>query len=126
MIVADTDLLIDVLRGQQPAASRMSAAIAEGRLATTTVTSFELLGGAATTKESRLVGDLLDALVILPFDEAACRAAAACRRELEPRGRTVGTADYLIAGICISRSLPLVTRNRKHFERMPLLLLGDV
>ena len=30
-------------------------------------------------------------------------------------------ADYLIAGICRSRSAELLTRNRRHFERVPEL-----
>ena len=41
------------------------------------------------------------------------------RRELEGRGTTIAMSDYLIAGICRARSLPLLTRNRSHFERVP-------
>lgn len=33
-------------------------------------------------------------------------------------------ADYLIAGICLSRGSTLLTRNRAHFERIPELRLG--
>lgn len=31
----------------------------------------------------------------------------------------MGMPDYLIAGVCVSRSAVLLTRNRKHFQRVP-------
>lgn len=123
LIVADTDVLIDFLRGREPARARVSTAIDEGTLATTTVTTFELRSGTRTARESAALEILLAGLSILPLDERASQAAAACRRELEPEGRTIGIADYLIAGICISRAATLLTRNRRHFERLPRLLL---
>lgn len=72
------------------------------------------------------MSELLELLPILVFDDRASEAAAAARRELERRGETIGMADYLIAGICLSRSATLVTRNRRHFARIPGLLLGDL
>ena len=35
-------------------------------------------------------------------------------------------ADSLIAGIALARNLPLFTRNRKHFERVPNLKLIEL
>jgi tRNA(fMet)-specific endonuclease VapC len=124
VIVADTDVLIDALRGREPARGRIAAAIAAGALATTAVSLFELLSGAGEEEERDVVGLLLAALPVLPFDAAAGEAAAAARRGLEASGRGIGIADYQIAGICISRSAPLLTRNRRHFERVPGLVLG--
>ncbi len=101
----------------------MVAAISDGTLATTTISAFELLSGARTPHEVEAIEAILAALPALPFDERAGRAAASCRRGLETSGKTIGMGDYLIAGICISRGAPLLTRNRKHFERIPVLLL---
>jgi len=120
VIVADSDVLIDFLRGRQPAA-RVSAAIAAGTLATTAISAFELRSGARTTKETAATEGLLAGLSVLPFDARASEAAAECRRKLEAEGRTIGMADYLIAGICISRAAVLLTRNRRHFDRIPQL-----
>jgi predicted nucleic acid-binding protein len=124
MIVADTDVLIDALRGREPAASRVVTALTEGTLATTAITAFELRSGARTAEEIDLVEALLAGLPVLPFDDGAAKAAGSCRRGLEALGSTIGMGDYLIAGICLSRGAPLLTRNRKHFERVPELLLG--
>jgi predicted nucleic acid-binding protein len=126
MKIADTDVLIDALRGFEPSTSMVRSAIAGRTLATTAVSAFEILSGARTRAELDLIGDLLAPLPILVFDDRAAEAAATSRRELERRGQTIGMADYLIAGICLSRSATLLTRNRRHFERIPNLLLGDL
>lgn len=124
MIVADTDVLIDALRGREPGRSRVAREIESASLATTTISLFELLSGARTPREQETIERLLEAITILPFDEPASRAASAARRNLEIEGRTIGMADLQIAGICVSRAMPLLTRNRAHFERVADLMLG--
>ena len=125
MIVADTDVLIDALRGREPGRSRIAGGIASGSLATTAVSLFELLSGARDAAEREPVERLLAALTVLPFDAPAGMAAAEARRALEAAGKTIGMADYQIAGICLSRSAPLLTRNRGQLERVPGLILDD-
>ena len=119
MMVVDTDVLIDGLNGKNPSSARISREIESGTLATTTVTLFELLSGAKTRRARDAIKMLLSAITILALDEESGATAAAIRRDLEARGTTIGMADYLIAGICRARSLPLLTRNRSHFERVP-------
>jgi tRNA(fMet)-specific endonuclease VapC len=124
MIVADSDVLIDALRGKEPSLSRIALELGTGSLATTSITVFELRSGARTAAEREKVERLLAPLVVLPFDEPAARAAADARLALEATGQTIGTADLLIAGICLSRDGVLLTRNRAHFERVKGLRLG--
>ena len=123
MIVADTDVLIDALRGRG-AVDRVRLELSTGRLATTAITVFELLGGARTDGERERVETLLGALVYLPLDAHAAREAATIRRELA--SAPIGTADTLIAGICRSRRAMLMTRNRSHFSRVPNLPLATL
>jgi tRNA(fMet)-specific endonuclease VapC len=118
VIVADSDVLIDALRGREPTRARIAQAIESRILATTSITLFELLSGASSARERAKVETLLSVMAVLPLDEASSVAASEIRRTLEPQGRAIGFADYLIAGICISRSLPLMTRNRDHFGRI--------
>jgi len=124
-LVADSDVLIDALRGRDPAADRVVIGLETGSLATTVVTVFELLSGAPTREDRQPVERLLAALPVLPLDDAAGRRAAALRVALRSRGEEIGMADYLIAGICLSRSAPLLTRNVAHFSRVPELRLVD-
>ena len=125
MTVADTDVLIDALHGREPAVARIAAQLKSGSLATTTISEFELLSGARDASLRTRIEQLLAAFTLLPFDEAAATAAASIRLELEAAGTPIGTADYLIAGICLARSATLLTRNRKHFLRVPGLLIAQ-
>lgn len=126
MIVVDTDVLIDALRGRQPGAGRVGEGLKAGILATTAVTVFELLSGAKDSKHRVSIESLLGALPVVPFDQAAGEAAASLRQDLEEQGQGIGMADYLIAGVCVSRSASLLTRNRKHFQRIARLTLADL
>lgn len=123
MIVADSDVLIDSLRGRGESVKQVALELERGALATTVISVFELLAGAKTDSERAKVERLLRALVVFPLDDEASREAARVRRELETAGRTIGTADLLIAGICVARSGVLWTRNRAHFNRIPRLIL---
>jgi len=66
MIVADSDVLIDGLRGRKPVVDRVALELKKGALATTVVNSFELLSGAKNEPEQKKVEKLLGALIILP------------------------------------------------------------
>jgi predicted nucleic acid-binding protein len=126
MIVADTDVLIDALRGREPAVARIALELKAGPLFTTAITAFELLSGAQSTREQDVVGSLLAALRVLPLTEQSAEEAAEIRRHLDSSGTPLPTADCLIAGICRAHRAILLTRNQKHFERVPGLALGHL
>ena len=125
MIVADSDVLIDFLRGREPGMTSVRSEISTGRLATTAVNCFELLSGAQTRAQLSKVSDLLAALIVLPVDEEAGMQAAEVRRKLEEKGEGIGMADYLIAGVCLCHQATLLTRNLEHFSRVPALKVID-
>lgn len=123
MIVADSDVLIDALRGREPSRSRIDDELGAGTLVTTVVSAFELRSGVTSDQARRAVETLLAPLTALPLDADAARAAAEIRVILEQAGQKIGMADYLIAGICLSTGASLLTRNRAHFARVPGLVL---
>ena len=124
MIVADTDVLIDFLSGQEPVASVVASAIAtEEGMATTVVSRFELLSGVRSARQGRAVGRLLEALSTLALESPAADRAARVRRNLEKAGVSIGMADSLIAGIVLEHGGRLLTRNKRHFERVEGLAL---
>ncbi len=126
MIVADTDVLIDFLAGREPAAERVGKELQKNNLATTVITRFELLSGARGARESEIIGRLLESITSVPLDAAAADRAAAVRRALERKGIGVGMADSLIAGIVLSAHGTLLTRNRRHFQRIEDLDLAKL
>ena len=121
MMIADSDVLIDFLRGRSPWAGRIKLEIKTGHLATTAVNSFELLSGVKAAAERDKVSRLLAALTVLAVTPAASEQAAAIRRELESAGHGIGMADCLIAG---ANHGVLLTRNLDHFERVPGLKIS--
>lgn len=126
MIVADTDVLIDYLEGRSPGAEAVSLALRQDQLQTTTLSCFELLVGVRSNRQLEKVLALLDSIPILLLDFDAARKAAELHRQLERSGITIGMGDSLIAGIVLARGGTLLTRNRRHFERVPGLPLADV
>ena len=125
MTVADTDVLIDFLAGAEPAAERVAAELERGSLLTTVITRFELLSGARNSRQENSIRQLLAAVPALDLGDEAADKAAEVRRHLDRSGASIGMADSLIAGIVLVHGAVLLTRNRRHFERVPELRLAD-
>jgi tRNA(fMet)-specific endonuclease VapC len=126
LILADTDVLIDYLMETQPVARQILAYRESDNLETSAVTCYELLSGAREGKCGDAVRRLLAATPIISLDANAATRAAAVRQQLEHEGYSIGMADSLIAGIALANDLPLMTRNRKHFEAVKDLRLVPV
>ena len=125
MTVADTDVLIDFLAGAEPAAEWVATELERGSLLTTVITRFELLSGARNSRQENSIRQLLAAVPALELGDEAADKAAEVRRRLDRSGASIGMADSLIAGIVLVHSAVLLTRNRRHFERVAELRLAD-
>lgn len=100
---------------------------------TTAVTVFEIHFGlrlmAAGRRRNQLetaflraIGDVLGGRV-MPFDEAAARAAASIAVARRQYGRSVEIRDVQIAGIAKARKAAIATRNIRHFEDLGIALV---
>lgn len=110
-LLVDTDVLVDHLRG----ARRFDPAAAT--VAYSAITRAELFAGRAS--EEATVRTLLDPFRELPVERAVAELGGRLRRE-----RGVGIADALIAATALVHDLVLLTRNVRHFARVPDLRLG--
>jgi len=125
-VIADTDVLIDYVNDFEPAASAVAAALRRHDLVTTVITRFELVRGAARARRPGPLRTLVARLEVLPLEAAAADRAAAVSRELDERGETLDRADCLVAGIALVAGERLLTRNRRHFARIPGLRLAPL
>jgi tRNA(fMet)-specific endonuclease VapC len=116
VILADTDVLIDYLNDRPPVSDQVARLIQAESLQTSSVNCFELLSGARPGKRGDQVRHFVENIPVLPLDLAAAKKAAAIRQSLEGSGNTIAMADSLVAGIALANNLPLLTRNRRHFE----------
>jgi len=126
MIIVDTDVLIDFLAGVDPVRRQIAAYLDAGQIETTVINAFELLSGARQDTRGHAVRTLVGGLPVLPLERNSAERAAVVRQQLEQTGESIGMADSLIAGIALTHSLPLFTRNRRHFEKVATLKLIDV
>jgi tRNA(fMet)-specific endonuclease VapC len=123
MFIADTDVLVDFLKGSGEA-ERISIELNTGRLCVTAVTAFELWAGAKNPQQAAMVESLIAALTVLPLDYSSAKRAAEISRSLSLAGTAIGMADSLIAGIALDRNAILITRNRRYYQSVPGLKLS--
>lgn len=118
-VLADTDVLIDHLRGIEQATRVLEPLISGGEEVTgSTITRAELLAGRREGRDAALPG-LLDAIEWLPVtDEVAELAAELWRRHRRSSPRVV-LADYLIAATAQLLGARLLTRNVRLFPMFP-------
>ena len=122
LVVADTDYVIDFLRGGGPGAPSVRRWLREQRLRLTAVTAFELRLGTDFLARRGAI-DLLLGGRTLPLDTRAALLAGEVFAELEAQGRGIGIKDCLQAGVCRRFDLPLATRNSRHYRRIDGLRL---
>jgi tRNA(fMet)-specific endonuclease VapC len=124
LVVADTDLLIDFLRGKGPGAPLVRELIVDHRLRVTAITAFELRVGAAFLERRDDILRLVQSRTF-PLDPGSALRAGEVAATLRAAGQDIGMADFLQAGICLKFDLPFATRNRRHFTRVEGLRLLD-
>jgi tRNA(fMet)-specific endonuclease VapC len=120
--MADADVVADLLNGRGEW-ERVAALIREKRLALSAVAAFEVWCGLRTAGAQAVFRKLLRGVRLYPLDAAAASRAAEVYRLLEGQGSRIAQRDALIAGACLVTKLPLLTRNRRHFERISGLRL---
>lgn len=127
MRVLDTDVCIEILRGNGDVIARRAECLDE--VATTWITAGELYYGAAKSRDpSRnrgLVASFLQTLPVLPFTEPAARAFGDTKATLERAGLSLADADLWIAACALSSAAIVVTGNLRHYERISGLDLED-
>jgi len=117
----DSDMIIGFLRGKAECLKKMNDLENES-LATTTINIFELQYGAKISNRSEEnleeLKKILNSLNIFSFDYKSCDEASSIFADLRKMGKIIGIKDILIAGICRSNKLDLITKNVKQFENV--------
>jgi tRNA(fMet)-specific endonuclease VapC len=126
----DTNIVADFLN--RPMTSPASEKIRRMPLATLIVSSVvmqELFFGAHNGSVEKLPLNLgrIRALpfATTPFDDRDAEATGEVRAVLKAKGLPIDAADLMIAGQALARGLIVVTRNLRHFSRVPGLHLEN-
>ena len=126
----DTNTCIQVLRAKgNPHVKTRIGSYPPTDLTLCSVVIGELYYGAERashpTSEIAKVDSFVAQFTSLPFDDAAARAFAKVRADLDARGLGIGPLDTMIAAIASAHGLILVPHNFKDFSRVPGLALED-
>ena len=119
MIVADTTVFVDYLRGVPEAVDAVRTTLLHGdALAASVLTRMELLAGARTHELDALEA-FLDQIAWIPVtQEIADTAGALMGRFLRSHG-AISPVDYLIGATALVYGAVLWTANRRHFPYLP-------
>lgn len=124
----DSDWVADYLKGRPNAVTFLDGLYVSG-LAISIVTYAEIYEGIYYGRDPRGNENaflrLLEGVRVLGITRPVARKFAAVRGELRGRGQILSQPDLLIAATAIHRGLELVTRNRRHFERIGGLKLYE-
>ncbi len=122
MVLLDTNVVSYFFRGDRRAEAYESVIVGQARgiafmtLAELYKWPLERNWGA---RRRETLEAYLASHVVLPADDELARCWARLVTEQAKLGRTLGFADAWIAATALRHSLPIVTHNKKHFEKVP-------
>ena len=125
-VLLDTDVFSYLMRPKDARGDAYRQHVKGKTVAISFVTVGELYYGAEkrhwSGKTIQNLQERLKAVVVVPYDAELCRTYGRVRASL-PAGITVAPNDLWIAASAIRHAIPLITNNRRHFERVPGLTL---
>jgi tRNA(fMet)-specific endonuclease VapC len=122
----DSDWTIDYLKGRPAASSLLTGLLSDG-IAISIVTYAEVYegiysGGNRRAHEAALRG-FLRVADLVSITMPIARRYARISGDLRAQGLLIPAPDLFIAATALHHNLTLVTRNRRHFARIPNLKL---
>lgn len=122
----DTDVVADWLNSR-PATLHMLPTLQTEGLAISLITYGEVYDGIFSGRDSRAAEQafrrFLRGTTVLPLTRTIMKRFARIRGQLRRQGLTVQDPDLLIAATALTHEMTLVTRNVRHFLRIPDLAI---
>lgn len=117
----DTSVVIDCIRGKKETSQFISNL--KGSLFINYIVIAELSEGIYRVKDSKAMEAGIDAFIngvdgVLPINYNVSKLFGKIRTDLKEKGQIVEDFDILIASTCIENNLPILTLNKKHFDRI--------
>lgn len=125
----DTDILIDYLRKPSEAVGLLMKKVYEKKVqgCTTAVNAFEIwLGVHLAPKPKELIEEteeFLSHFEIVDFSYEASAEAGLVMAMLRKRGEVIEIRDLFVGSISKASEMHLITRNVKHYRRIPKLIV---
>lgn len=119
LVLIDTSVWIDYLRAQknssdQELSVQVTSLLRQGEAALAGLIVAELIVGAKTDREVKVIEDIAEVCVMLPDNADTWRAAARMGYALKRKGLSVPLFDCLIAQLALTHNCRVFTLD-KHF-----------
>ena len=130
MYCLDSNIIIFALKSESNSKllEKIISKIGQNLAGTTSINVLELLYYSYKNKATKSLEkrtEILKILNIYDFDFKAAQIASKLKSDLEQKGLQIDNFDLIIASICLTNNLILVTNNTKHFQNIPNLKLED-
>jgi tRNA(fMet)-specific endonuclease VapC len=127
MILLDTDICIELLRGNKGVLKKRNEC--EDNVAISFMSAAELFYGAEKSKNSHnnklLVEEFLLSIYIINTDISILRKFGEIKSTLDKEGSIIADADIFIAATALQKCNKLITGNIDHFKRINELKLDN-
>lgn len=122
MVVADADVMIEVLRKNPAVASYLRNDIGAFNIVLSAVTIAEIQQGATNKENLQQINRLLKQYIILPIDHQVSNIFSnLVQKYVLSHDTDIG--DSFVAATALHYQLPLLTMNHKHYKHIPNLQL---
>jgi tRNA(fMet)-specific endonuclease VapC len=124
----DTDVVAEYLKGIAKTVESLHA-LTPQTLAISLITYGEIYDGIYHGRNpgqhEQVFLHFLQGVPVLPLNRSVMKRFAQLRGQLRQTGQIIGDFDILIASTALHYDLTLMTHNRKHFSRIPMLKLFE-
>ncbi len=117
ILLIDTDVIIDYLRGNSKAINYIEKMQKNHNCYLTTITIAELYSGVRDGEEMQILDQFISEFHIAHLNEKTAKKSGLFRRDYS-KNHGVGLADCMIAAIAEELEAILVTLNTKHFPML--------
>ena len=121
-LILETTFLIDLERElgkeSEGPAQRFLLRHTSSRLYVTFTVAGEMAAGKSLAERETWL-EFLQPFHVLPCTLGVCWEYGRLFRYLSRNGRLIGSNDLWIAATALANAIPVVTRNEKHFKRVP-------
>jgi predicted nucleic acid-binding protein len=114
MILLDTDVMVDILRGYEPAIAWLTA-VSDSEIGVPGLVAMELIQGCQNAREQKRIEKALNAYPLFWADPQDCDNALK-NFAIHHLSHNIGLLDALIAETAVSMDAELATFNVKHYS----------
>ncbi|WP_426671570.1 type II toxin-antitoxin system VapC family toxin [Mucilaginibacter sp. McL0603] len=125
VVLLDTSILIEYYRKKDKSKSALFGLLQTPSIfAVSAVTHFEIYTGSSN-EQSDFWNEFFQKITVLPFNAEISIEAANIDAALKKKRKQIAIPDLFIAATAIHHNIPLVTLNKKHFERVDKIQLVE-